>query len=261
MALGGSDAAEKPMVTLQDADSQEIEIPSPPAVEAAKTCPVFTQAWGSAAPKAQASPAKKKRSADALTVEALNNLVADVKPVKRSPSPSRGRSRSHSPGRASKREEPAAKGKPKAEAKNKSKRTRKEVAAGESMDCPICGVSCPKQKNTCYCPEHKRTTDALFRQAKKEKELQKKVTTLARQADKSVFYKLVLEFEASCPAPGNNLPRTQFDFLSFMQKERISLSSHHREIRNQEAMDGVFHQSREPGLHRGRGKGGMDEDV
>ncbi|CAK9013976.1 unnamed protein product [Durusdinium trenchii] len=39
------------------------------------------------------------------------------------------------------------------------------------------------------------------------------------------------EFEASCPAPGNNLPRCNFDFVQFMQREKVALIASHSEER------------------------------
>ena len=34
--------------------------------------------------------------------------------------------------------------------------------------CPVCGVEHEKHENTPYCQDHKKTTDALFRQLKKD---------------------------------------------------------------------------------------------
>ena len=87
--------------------------------------------------------------------------------------------------------QPKQRAKAKAKAKGESKKSGRGVAAGETMICPVCGISVPKQKNTCYCPDHKRTTDALFRQAKKNKEVRQKVVQLSRQPDKTTFFKLV----------------------------------------------------------------------
>lgn len=87
--------------------------------------------------------------------------------------------------------QPKQKAKARAKAKGESKKSGRAVAAGETMICPVCQISVPKQKNTCYCPDHKRTTDALFRQAKKNKEVKQKVVQLSRQPDKTTFFKLV----------------------------------------------------------------------
>ncbi|CAK9108989.1 unnamed protein product [Durusdinium trenchii] len=138
--------------------------------------------------------------------------------------PKEGASKSKSPsrpcqrGRSKRRGENAAgKAKARAAREKKPKKSGRNVEAGESMTCPVCGVETPKMKNTCYCPDHKRTTDALFRQAKKNPEVKKKVAEL--------------EFKTNCPTPGNNLPRASFDFLVFMQKEKVALTASHTEER------------------------------
>lgn len=87
--------------------------------------------------------------------------------------------------------QPKQRAKAKTKAKGESRKSGRAVAVGETMICPVCGISVPKQKNTCYCPDHKRTTDALFRQAKKNKEVKQKVVQLSRQPDKTTFFKLV----------------------------------------------------------------------
>eukprot|EP00969_Alexandrium_andersonii_P088063 3884634-Alexandrium_andersonii.AAC.1 len=63
----------------------------------------------------------------------------------------------------------------------------------------------PKKANTPYCEDHKRTVDALHRQARKDKSTREKVAEISKKGG-PVWQRLVERFEHECPAPGNGLP-------------------------------------------------------
>ena len=120
--------------------------------------------------------------------------------------------------------------------KGKGKTNKNNV---KMVVCAVCPATFVKKENTKYCDDHKRATDAMFRQLKrdidkaedKEEKKQKQlvhkgIAKMARdpkQADN--FAKIVNRYDTDCPSPGYGMPRDAFDFVQYSRIEKLFLQA------------------------------------
>ena len=97
----------------------------------------------------------------------------------------------------------------------------------QKLPCPICQkLFAQMPKHSPYCYQHKQSVEEAAKQAKADGD-----TTFAQFTQKSLtpssmeFRKLILDFEASCPARGRGRPRSKYNW-AVMLEEWAATSKH-----------------------------------